>query len=120
MLPKINRLTKNKEFESVVKNSRTLSTANFVVKYNLDNNSNKTKKRLKIAVSVGTKISRKAVERNKLRRQISDVLRNELTNKNLNSAWQILVVPKKTALEVNYANLREEIKLLLNKIIKNG
>ena len=70
---------------------------------------------LKIAFAVGTRISKSAVVRNRLRRQLREILRLRLANGELRAGYYLLVLPKKDALKKNYAELKQELELLLGR-----
>ncbi|MFA6105597.1 MAG: ribonuclease P protein component [Patescibacteria group bacterium] len=132
MLPKNLRMTKKRDFEIVLKHGRwfkaeqlslkllKLSEINkiIILKKDLD----KVNKQLKIAVSVGIKYSKKAVERNKLRRQIFEAVQPLITKKLIEEGGYILIVPNlpKTAIKnikhiIPFAEISKEIKLLFIK-----
>lgn len=85
MLPKINRLTKNKEFDNVFKRGRSsfdkITGVKFVAN-NLGIN--------RIGILVSFKVSKKAVERNKIKRRIREIVRAEL--KNLKNGLDIVII----------------------------
>jgi len=73
MLKKQNQLTKDKEFDNVFKNGQSSYDKIIGVKVmanDLDNS--------RFGILVSTKISKKAVERNKLKRQIREIIRLDL------------------------------------------
>ena len=73
----------------------------------------------RIGVSIGKKVSKKAVVRNRLKRQIHGAflqLRPQIVN-----GWQIVIVIKPTAVECKYDHLLRELEELLKKTkIING
>lgn len=74
MLPYNNRLVKRKEFETVYKFGRVSSAGSIRLKF-LENKSKETR----LGIVVGIKFSKKSVLRNKVKRQIREILRKNLT-----------------------------------------
>jgi ribonuclease P protein component len=106
-----NRITNKKDFDSVFRKGKKIRN-DFLFAYYLKNNKNT----LRIAFVISTKLVPLAVNRNKIRRKLSEeVLRLGL----LNSGYDIIigVVKKIKKEEIKYLNLKLN-DLLLN-IIKN-
>jgi len=77
MLPRMNRLTRSQDYRRVYEEGRSFSTAHLLAKAAQRSGGAATR----IGVVVSTKVSKKAVERNKTRRRIREALRNsELVN----------------------------------------
>ncbi len=76
---------------------------------------NTFKKQLKLAIAVGLKVHKSAVQRNKLKRQISEVLRLLLKDGQIKNGYYILVVARKDVLDKDYAEISQEIKVLLSR-----
>ncbi len=123
MLTSANRLTKVRDFNLLMKNGRWVSgrfidlkflplvSAPIPRKENPDN----FKKQLRLATTAGLKISKSAVVRNRAKRQMREVVRLLLKDKKLRVGHYILFVAKKAILEKNYAEISDEIKLLLKR-----
>lgn len=73
MLPFDNRLVKRKDFEKVYKFGRYSSAGSIGLKF-AENGAEKTR----LGIVVGIKFSKRAVLRNKVKRQIRDILRKNL------------------------------------------
>lgn len=101
MLPKFRRLTR-KDLNLCITAGKTLRFPNFVLKF-LPNNLEFSR----FGIVTSTKISKSAVVRNKLRR---DIYRN--INKNL-SNYDIVVFPQKSMLNLEH----EEIGVVVNKAL---
>ena len=72
-----------------------------------------------IGISVSKKVSKKAVVRNRIKRQIKGVIRTKLHE--LSLGWKIVIVVKPKAIECKYEHfLRELEKLLKQAKIING
>lgn len=92
----------------VIKYSPSLKSNSFIIKIPLSN-----RQKDKIRVVVSTKISKKAVVRNRLRRQIKE-------------AWRLLKITKipaphiyvrKIALDKSYQEIAQELKSLLGRYL---
>ena len=75
MLPKINRIKKKKDFESIFKNSRSFKNNLFILKIK-ENNLGLNR----VGFVVSQKISKRAVIRNKVRRRLSEIIKKEINN----------------------------------------
>ncbi len=73
------------------------------------------KRQLKLAFAVGLKIDKRAVVRNRLRRQMREVVRLLLKEGRLKSGYYILLAARKEALDKNFAEIRKEVELLLER-----
>lgn len=122
MLPKKQRLSKKTAFERLVAEGKRFTTDNFSVRYIYLDNSNNTEKKLKLAVSAGIKLSKKATERNRVRRRIYSIVSEAIQGfdkKIKEQNIEILISPKNKCEALKKAELSQEIKFILNKIIKN-
>ena len=121
-------MTKKKDFELVLKHGQWFKSSNFSLKLrknsqiskllNKINDLDKTNTWLKIAISVGLKYSKKAVERNRLKRQILEIVRDAEKAKMIGTEGLVLIVPNTTAdklSKISFADLSKEIKLLFIK-----
>lgn len=73
----------------------------------------------KFGISIGKKVSKKAVVRNRIKRQLKAAVRTYLNK--INPGWQVVIVVKPKAIECNYEHfLRELEKLLKETKIING
>lgn len=125
MLQQENRLRKLRDFNLVIKHGQWTNGRFLDVKvleltkkqsfFPKKEDSESFAKQLKLAISVGVKVSKSAVKRNRTRRQISEVIRLLLKDGLVKNGYYILVVAKKDVLEKNYAEISQEIKLLLGR-----
>lgn len=115
MLSHENRLIQRRDFQDVFRKGRFFSYGSLSVKF-LKNNLKKSR----FGVSVGLKFSKKAVERNRVRRQIRAILRVFL-EEILPGFDLVFVVSKKNGefdkkeLENSVRNLLEKSGLILKK-----
>lgn len=108
MLPKQNRLTKNKEFENVFKNGGTFFTKILGIKY-MENGFGLTR----FGIIIGNKISKKAVARNKIKRRIREILR--LNFDKIIEGYDIVILARTGIAEIEYDELEKNIEYALRK-----
>lgn len=72
-LPKKNRLSGRKDIKDVFKKGKTLNSGSFRIKYLIDGSNSKL-----FAVSVSSRVFKKAVERNRIRRRLSEIIRKNI------------------------------------------
>lgn len=87
--------------------SNTIHSKSFVLRFGISNDF------LKVAVVVGKKVDKRATVRNKVKRNIVNILKDNLDIKTKNS---IIVFAKKQIQNLNDESLRDEIKKSLVKI----
>jgi ribonuclease P protein component len=88
MLPARNRITKKEDFDTVYRQSRTVSVDNLVLKYRKNN-----QVYTRIGIVVSAKFSKLAVERNKIKRQIREIFRQKLEK--MHVGWDMVVMIRK-------------------------
>ena len=102
MLAKKNRLTKNKDFDNVFNNGQSsydkLSGIK-IISNNLAYN--------RFGVLVGSKISQKAVERNKIKRQIREIISLNLDK--LKQGYDCVIVISRLILGKKYLDLEKSL-----------
>jgi len=108
MLPKENRLKKEKEFEAVFKGGRTIKGSNIFLKY-LANGTDKTK----VGFVVSKKVSKLAVERNKVKRRMREIVR--LKKKEIKEGLSIILIALPSVNNVEYGEIKKDIENLFNK-----
>ena len=108
MLAKINRLTKRKDFEALFKIGHSVYGQFLGLKYRQNQNAS-----TKATVIVSKKVAKRAVERNRLKRQLRVLLRLNLVKFNgLDLA--IIVLPG--AELKNFAELEQEFNQLVKRL----
>lgn len=110
MLKKINRISKRVEFEEIKKDGVFVGFSRFFGIVKLD----KKDEKLKFGVIISKKISKKAVERNKIRRRLMEVLGRNLSKFGLGK--RILFLVKKDMLGVKPDKIEEEINRILKPL----
>ena len=106
---KVNRLKDGNKIQRVLKNNKKLFN-NICNIYYLKVNDNQP---FKIAIIVSKKISKKAVVRNKIKRQIRAIVSS--MNLNINNV-HIVIVAKSLWLDTDYTNYKNILFNLLQKI----
>ena len=109
MLKKTNRLLKNTDFARIMRRGRAVASGDFLLKYAKTDSS---QSRFGFVISV--KVSKKATERNLLKRQIREIIRNNI--KIIAGGYNFVFVARKSALNLTFSELKEEIMRLLSKI----
>ncbi|MEM2954991.1 MAG: ribonuclease P protein component [Candidatus Nanoarchaeia archaeon] len=110
MLPKRFRLTKKKDFEKVLKSKKFFSEKFIFAKV--------IKNELRISrfgFIVTLKISKKATERNRIRRQLHEIIRNNLDQIKKGFDFVFIVRP-----EIKNKSFKEIKESLLNLLLKEG
>jgi ribonuclease P protein component len=108
MLPRGYRLTQERDFRRV--NSRGQSF--FSTEFRLRKLANLTEKS-RFAVVVSTKVSKKATQRNTLKRQIKEILRLNLDK--IKPGYDITISVNSKALNLDFDQLNQGLKKLLIK-----
>ncbi len=125
MLPAENRLAKVRDFNLIMKLGRWVNGTFLDIKVvELAKNKNyfpakedpiAFEKQLKIAFTVGLKVSKKAVERNRLKRQVREVVRLLLKEGKLKSGFYLLFVARPAIKDKDFAEVSKETNLLLER-----
>lgn len=89
MLPFKNRLTKRKDIEAVFRYGNFFSFGDIYLKA-----AKNELKETRIGIIVGLKFSRKAVERNRIKRQIREIIHAKLNR--IKKGFDIALIPKKS------------------------
>ncbi len=109
MLAKKHRVKKDKEFRRIFQKGKSAFSGPLGIKCapnELDFS--------RFGVAVSLKISKKAVKRNKLKRQIHEILR--LNIKNIKDGYDCVVMTKPGILDLDYSELEKKIMEILRKL----
>lgn len=109
VLKRIFRLTDNKDFQTVYRRGRYNATALFSVNV-LPNRFGFTK----IGVVVNKKVTKKAVERNTVKRQVREIVRAVLPK--LKKGQSIVVTVRQPALIADFKTMEREILISFKKL----
>lgn len=108
MLPKENRLHKDKEIKDLAKSGQTFFLPEMVLKFK-QNKENITK----AGLIISTKVDKKAVVRNRLARQLREALKEALPK--LKSGYSVLIIAKKGLLELKFENIKKQLDFAFTK-----
>jgi ribonuclease P protein component len=109
MLPIQNRLRHRRDFSTVYRcGTRRNSAALGLRLYQRDRNASNPSR---VGFSISQKISKRAVVRNRIKRQLRAALRQLLPR--LKSGWDLVVVVRSDALECDYPKFLQQLEQLL-------
>ena len=109
MLPKEFRLHQDKEIKALAKTGQSFFLPQMVVKHA------KNKEGVsKFGFIVSTKVDKRAVVRNKLQRQMREIIRDMIPS--LKTGRSVLIIAKKQALELDFEGLKKQISFAFDKI----
>jgi ribonuclease P protein component len=108
MLNRQQRITSDKDFQTIYRRGRHLSSAFFNLNY-LGNNLD----RARIGVVVNKRVAKKATERNLLKRQLREILRNNYSQ--IQSGLDLVISTKGPSVKLGFDKLKEELMILLEK-----
>lgn len=103
------RLTKKKDFQEVFKGGRKCSGCFFGVRYQKNNLKNS-----RFAVVASTKVSKKAVVRNRLKRQVREIIKKNMT-KDL-TGFDVIVNILSKSIDQEFQELEKDLVGILKKI----
>jgi ribonuclease P protein component len=109
-LPKAYRLQHWKDFQKVYRQGTRYGSSHLTL---LAIAQKEQPTATRIGISVSQKVSKKAVIRNRIKRQIRAALRELLPD--LSPGWKVVVVVRPSALECKYEHFLRELKQLLMK-----
>ncbi|MBI2444059.1 MAG: ribonuclease P protein component [Candidatus Magasanikbacteria bacterium] len=125
MLAPVYRLRKVRDFNLLVAHGRTWRGRLFDLKYlqlakirqffPVREDPIKFARQLKIGVAVGAKVERRAVGRNRLKRQMREAIRLLLKTDHLPAGYYCLVVARRPAIGKDFAAISQEIALALQQ-----
>lgn len=108
MLEKKLRITKNADFKRIYQKGKFFSNEFFLVKLHPNRFPNN-----RFAVIVNKKISKKAVIRNKIKRQIREIIR--INQGQLKTGFDIIVIVKKDLTRESYKNIEQNLLHLFKR-----
>lgn len=111
-MKKINIIKESKDFENIINKGKFIRNHYYILYY-LKNDDNKY---YRFGISVGKKISNRAVIRNKLKRRLKTIIDN---NKNFYQNNQdYIIIMKRSCLEASFNELENSFLDLINKLKK--
>jgi ribonuclease P protein component len=111
MLQKQNRLTKEKDFERIFKLGKSFFAKIIGFKF-LKNNLFCSR----FGFVVSNKIAKKATKRNRLKRQLREIIRLKIKKDGIKSGFDVILIARPGILEKDYKQLEKEIDYGLSKI----
>lgn len=118
-LPLFHRLKHRNDFKAVYEQGKRHVTSNLVLIVLKDLSKTIQPIPTRFGISIGQKVSKKAVIRNRIKRQIRGAIRALLAD--IIPGWRVVVVVRPPAVECKYEHFLQEIKTLLMKAgIING
>ena len=127
MLPDANRLKHRKDFSAVYRKGMRRNSVHFSLRALRKPKSielskltaEKSLQPTRTGISISLKVSKRAVVRNRIKRQIRAALRQLLPR--LKFGWDLVIVVRPIAQECNYAEILQELEqLLLEAEVLNG
>ncbi len=115
-LPKANRLKHPKAFKTVYQKGKRTSGKYFILrswKAVANSSGEASLPPTQVGISISQKVSKKAVVRNRIKRQIRGIIRSYLPQ--LALGWKIVVIVKPQAQGCNYEDFLRELRQLLIK-----
>lgn len=113
-LPSRHRLKKRWDFQSVYQQGIRRSSRHLIIRaLPILQSHDGEPFDIKIGISISRKVSKKAVVRNRIKRQIRSVFRYLLPK--ISSSWLIIIIVKPEAQECNYEHFLRELEQLLIK-----
>ena len=109
MLKKINRLTKQKDFDHIYKTGKSSFSATMGIKI-----SRNELKNYRFGIVVSTKVSKKAVERNKIKRQIRTIIKEKQYKTDNN--YDIIIITLPTIKGKKYNEIKKDLNHLFKKV----
>lgn len=110
MLASKNRLRNRNTIGYLLNKGQWVKNEHFTLKYTR----NRDSKTAGIAILISTKVEKRAVYRNRLKRRIAESFRHLLGEKE--PPYQLIIIAKNTALNLNFQEIQESIHSLLKKI----
>lgn len=106
---KTNRISRDKDFDRAFKIGQSFYTKTFGIKA-VDNGLGVSR----LGVLISTKVSKKAVVRNKLKRQIKEIIQKELPG--LKSGKDLIIIVFSQILDKNFEEIKEALLGALKKL----
>jgi len=121
-LPKVNRLKNRHEFQTLFREGNRLKSSHLTLRaLRLQTPSGMITGATRIGISISTKVSKRAVIRNRIKRQIRAAFRSLLPQ--IAPGWSLVVVvqPQAVLSKCDYQQFLQELKQLLAKAeVMNG
>lgn len=118
-LPKAHRLRKRQDYRAVYKGGIRRYSPHLTLIALKEQQSEDFARPTKLGISISKKVSKKAVTRNRIKRQIKGAIQSNLDA--ISPGWKIVITVKPKAIECKYEHFLRELEELLKKAkIING
>ena len=108
-MKKLYRIRKNEEFSRIIGEKHSISSANFVLYF-----SDKKQENARVGLSVSKKLG-DAVDRNRIKRQVREMVRALFDFESVNK--DIIIIVRKPFLEKTYQDNLSDLEKLIKKVI---
>lgn len=108
MLARINRLSKQKDFEAVFRNGSLQQNKYLTVRFAPNGSSV-----CRLAVVVSARVAKKAVARNKIRRQIIEILKRDLIK--IKAGQNIILIVKNSIINLTFQEISQQARELFKR-----
>ncbi len=108
-MPK-NSLRRKKDFDQVFKSGQSFYNHLFIIKY-LENNLNINR----LGIIIGLKVSKKAVIRNKIKRQIREIFRKYSKENHLNTE-DVVIIVSKNIIDKSQQEIEKEFLKIMTRV----
>jgi ribonuclease P protein component len=108
MIAKKFRLSLKKDFDAILKSRNKFYSYDFVLKY-----SKNTLSHSRFAIVISKKVSKRAVDRNTIKRRVSEIIRLNMSS--IKNGFDIMIFAKSGAVQIDYQKINQEIDFLLKK-----
>ena len=111
-LPKHCIIRKKVDFKILIEKGKTISVFPFYIKYILIEKN--TTSNIKVAFTIKKRDFKKATQRNKIKRQIEEIIRCYLGQ--IKSGFDIVILADKITIEKDYQEIEENLIIYLKKV----
>ncbi|MDJ0595395.1 MAG: ribonuclease P protein component [Pleurocapsa sp. MO_226.B13] len=112
-LPKAHRLSNRRDYRAVYEQGIRRYSPHLTLIALLTKPETISLTQSKFGISISKKVSKKAVVRNRIKRQIKGIVRSKL--KEIAPGWKIVIVVKPKAIECKYEHFLRELEELLKQ-----
>lgn len=112
-MKKINIIKKSNDFEEILKQKKVVKNNYYILYY-----TSKKEKYYRFGISVGKKISNKAVVRNLLKRRLKSIIDNNKNNYSKDKDY--IIIMKRSCLDASYQELENSFLDIIKKIDKEN
>jgi ribonuclease P protein component len=111
MLPKQNRLRTRQDFSNVYQKGIRLNRFALGLRAYQHSADAQEQQPLRVGISISSKVSKRAVVRNRIKRQLRSALRQLLPK--LKNGWDLVIVVYPNAVQCDYSEFLQQLKQLL-------